>query len=95
MNRREPWEKRTVKKRWSPSFWDSFAGCCACLLWNGKKREREGEIAALLSDLSHQLKTPLAIILMNTEILKEEKLTKKEQEMFWNGTRSRRKRSSG
>lgn len=46
-----------------------------------KAGREKGEIAALLSDLSHQLKTPLANILMNTEILKEN-LTKKEQDMF-------------
>lgn len=50
------------------------------------EREKAGqekkEIAALLSDLSHQLKTPLANILLNTEILKEEKFTKEEQAIF-------------
>ena len=59
---------------------------CRVLRRSSLEREKagkeKGEIAALLSDLSHQLKTPLANILMNTEILKEEKLTKKEQEMF-------------
>ena len=47
-----------------------------------KAGKEKGEIASLLSDLSHQLKTPLANILLNTEILKEEKLTKEEQKVF-------------
>ena len=39
-----------------------------------KAGKEKGEIASLLSDLSHQLKTPLANILLNTEILKAEKM---------------------
>lgn len=45
----------------------------------GKEKQ---EMAELLSNLSHQLKTPLANILLNTEILKEGNLSCKEEKQF-------------
>ncbi len=45
----------------------------------GKEKE---EIAVLLSDLSHQLKTPLSNILLNTDILKGGQLSPQEQKEF-------------
>lgn len=47
-----------------------------------KAGEEKNEIAVLLSDISHQLKTPLANILLNTELLKDGNLTVDEQKMF-------------
>lgn len=47
-----------------------------------KAREEKRETAVLLSDISHQLKTPLANIILNTEILKAGRLTGAEPEMF-------------
>lgn len=40
------------------------------------------EIAALLSDLSHQLKTPLSNLTMYSELLKDDELTKEERMEF-------------
>ncbi len=45
------------------------------------KNDRE-HLAGLLSDLSHQLKTPLANVLMDAELLQGKALTKSEQEQF-------------
>lgn len=45
----------------------------------GKEKE---EIAELLSDISHQLKTPLANILLNTDILESGRLTREEEKEF-------------
>lgn len=44
-------------------------------------RERES-LASLLSDLSHQLKTPLANIVMDAELLQEEELSETEMRVF-------------
>lgn len=40
------------------------------------------QVMELISDLSHQLKTPLANIVMNTELLRDDKLTKEQQKEF-------------
>ncbi len=45
------------------------------------KEERDG-VAALLSDLSHQLKTPMANVRMYTELLEDETLEKEERKHF-------------
>ena len=45
-----------------------------------KAGKEKGEIASLLSDLSHQLKTPLANILLNTEYFKGGKAYKRRTE---------------
>lgn len=45
-------------------------------------KSEKDEIAALLSDLSHQLKTPLANLSMYSELLKGDGLTKEEQQEF-------------
>lgn len=45
------------------------------------KRDRES-LAGLLSDLSHQLKTPLANVVMDTELLQEDGLTPEERRNF-------------
>lgn len=42
----------------------------------------KNEVATLLSDLSHQLKTPLANLSMYIELLKDERLTREEQQEF-------------
>lgn len=45
------------------------------------QKEHES-LAALLSDLSHQLKTPLANVVMDAELLKESNLSPAEQKQF-------------
>lgn len=45
------------------------------------KRERD-EVASLLSDLTHQLKTPMANVIMYTEFLEDESLKAEERERF-------------
>lgn len=45
------------------------------------KRERD-EVASLLSDLTHQLKTPMANVIMYTELLEDENLTPEECQRF-------------
>ena len=45
------------------------------------KKERD-EVAALLSDLTHQLKTPMANVIMYTELLEDENLTPEERQRF-------------
>lgn len=45
------------------------------------KRERD-EVASLLSDLTHQLKTPMANVIMYTELLEDESLKAEERERF-------------
>lgn len=55
-----------------------------------KKRQALGEkdqIMELISDLSHQLKTPLANIIMNTELLQEPSLDEKQRAEFLARTR--------
>lgn len=48
-----------------------------------KKAEKErDETAALLSDLSHQLKTPMANVIMYTELLEDESLEPEERRRF-------------
>lgn len=45
------------------------------------KKDRE-KLAELLSDLSHQLKTPLANIVMDAELLQDVELSKEDQQSF-------------
>lgn len=45
------------------------------------EKERD-ETAALLSDLSHQLKTPMANVIMYTELLEDESLEPEERQRF-------------
>ena len=45
------------------------------------KKERD-EVASLLSDLTHQLKTPMANVIMYTELLEDENLTPEERQRF-------------
>ncbi len=45
------------------------------------KRDRD-EVASLLSDLTHQLKTPMANVIMYTELLEDENLTPEERQRF-------------
>lgn len=45
------------------------------------KKDREN-LAGLLSDLSHQLKTPLANVVMDAELLQEDGLSQEEQQRF-------------
>ena len=45
------------------------------------KKERD-EVASLLSDLTHQLKTPMANVIMYTELLEDESLKAEERERF-------------
>lgn len=50
-----------------------------------KEEQAVGEkdqVMKLISDLSHQLKTPLANIVMNMELLRDDKLTKEQQTEF-------------
>ncbi|WMJ89984.1 sensor histidine kinase [Anaerocolumna sp. MB42-C2] len=47
-----------------------------------KAKSEKDEIAALLSDLSHQLKTPLANLSMYIELLKDESLSVEERQEF-------------
>ncbi len=47
----------------------------------GAQREKE-QVKSLISNMSHQLKTPLANIMMYEEILEDESLTRAEQEKF-------------
>lgn len=49
--------------------------------------EERDQVAALVSDLSHQLKTPLSNILMYTELLEEEGLSSGERQEFIRETR--------
>ena len=46
------------------------------------KKERD-EVASLLSDLTHQLKTPMANVIMYTELLEDESLEPEESQRFW------------
>lgn len=53
-----------------------------------EKAEKErDETAALLSDLSHQLKTPMANVIMYTELLEDESLEPEERRRFVGQTR--------
>lgn len=45
-------------------------------------KSEKDEVAALLSDLSHQLKTPLSNLTMYSELLRDENLTKEERDEF-------------
>lgn len=45
------------------------------------QKERD-EVAALLSDLSHQLKTPMANVILYTELLEDEELDERERRKF-------------
>ncbi len=47
-----------------------------------KVKEERDSVAALLSDLSHQLKTPMANVRMYTELLEDETLGKEERKHF-------------
>ena len=47
----------------------------------GAQREKD-QVKSLISNMSHQLKTPLANIMMYEEILEDESLTRAEQEKF-------------
>ncbi|EEG73460.1 sensor histidine kinase [[Clostridium] hylemonae] len=49
--------------------------------------EERDQVASLVSDLSHQLKTPLSNILMYTELLGEEGLSPQEKQEFLRETR--------
>lgn len=56
-----------------------------------QKRQAAGErdqVMALISDLSHQLKTPLANIIMNTELLQDPGLGEEQRLEFLKRTRS-------
>lgn len=50
----------------------------------GRAKAERDEVASLLSDLSHQLRTPLANLSIYTELLKDESLTYDEQKEFIN-----------
>lgn len=58
--------------------------------------EEKNQAMELISDLSHQLKTPFANIVMNTELLREDGLTKEQRREFLEHTESqvRKMRSS-
>ena len=63
-----------------------------------QKEQAAGErdqVAGLLSDLSHQLKTPLANIVMYTELLEEENLSRNRSALFWRRPPARPGRCSG
>jgi len=45
--------------------------------------QEENSTKSLITDISHQLKTPLAAIRMNYEMIQEESLTKEEREEFF------------
>ncbi|MDO4275055.1 MAG: HAMP domain-containing sensor histidine kinase [Eubacteriales bacterium] len=49
--------------------------------------EERDQVASLVSDLSHQLKTPLSNVLMYTELLGEEGLSPQEKQEFLRETR--------
>lgn len=49
--------------------------------------EEKNQVMELLSDLSHQLKTPLANIVMNMELLKEDDMDKSQRKEFLEHTR--------
>lgn len=49
--------------------------------------DEKNQVMELISDLSHQLKTPLANIVMNTELLRDERMEKSQQREFLNRTR--------
>lgn len=53
----------------------------------GRAFQERDQVTALLSDLSHQLKTPLANIRMYTELLSEENLSTPERRKFAGETR--------
>lgn len=50
--------------------------------------EEKNQVMELISDLSHQLKTPFANIVMNTELLREDGLTKEQRREFLEHTES-------
>lgn len=50
--------------------------------------EEKDQVMELLSDLSHQLKTPLANIVMNTELLQENSLDEKHRMEFLERTKN-------
>ena len=52
-----------------------------------KAAAERDEVAALLSDLSHQLKTPLANVLMYAELMEDENLSSQEKNAFARETR--------
>lgn len=57
--------------------------------WERERAARErDEVAALLSDLSHQLKLPLSNVVMYTELLEDESLSVEERRNFLGETRS-------
>ena len=58
------------------------------------KRERD-EVASLLSDLTHQLKTPMANVIMYTELLEDENLTPEERQRFTYLHEHRQRKCSG
>lgn len=53
----------------------------SAVLQEQAQKDRES-LAGLLSDLSHQLKTPLANVVMDAELLQEDDLTEEERENF-------------
>ena len=50
--------------------------------------EEKNQVMELISDLSHQLKTPLANVVINTELLREDGLTKEQRREFLEHTES-------
>jgi len=54
--------------------------------------DERDKVSVLLSDLSHQLKTPLANVVMYTEILQAGGVSKEEQDVFLKETRNQTKK---
>lgn len=54
--------------------------------------EEKDQVMELISDLSHQLKTPLANIVMNMELLQDDTLTKERREEFLKHTEGQAKK---
>lgn len=57
--------------------------------WQEKQAQKEkNQLAGLISDLSHQLKTPLANIILDTELLESSKLEETQRKEFLSHTRA-------
>lgn len=53
-----------------------------------KAQQEKNEVMALISDLSHQLKTPLANIILDTELMEQGNLDDRQQKEFIRHTRA-------
>lgn len=61
-----------------------------------KKSKRQNHyLADMLSDISHQIKTPLAGITLMTDLLKDRSFRRKNERNLWKRSTGRRRKSPG